>query len=47
MEYFLKKMKPFLEQHGLRLAIHPNDPPVDRIGGVPCLMRVKCFLPLS
>jgi len=41
LEYFLKKMVPFLEENHLRLALHPNDPPVPRIAGVPCLIRNK------
>jgi len=41
LEYFLKKMIPWCEEQGIRLALHPNDPPVPRIAGVPCLIRNK------
>jgi mannonate dehydratase len=27
------------ESSGVRLALHPNDPPLDEIAGVPCLIR--------
>lgn len=41
MEYFLGSIVPFCEKTGMRLALHPNDPPVPSIGGVPCIMRNK------
>jgi mannonate dehydratase len=41
MEYFLQTIIPFCEKHQMRLALHPNDPPVPAIGGVPCIMRNK------
>ena len=27
------------EEAGVRLALHPNDPPVPEIGGIPCLIH--------
>ena len=39
MEHFLKKVLPHAERLDVRLALHPNDPPVPAIGGVACLMR--------
>jgi len=30
--------QPTLQLH-IKLALHPNDPPVDAIGGIPCLIR--------
>ncbi len=38
-EYFLKRVIPVCEEADVRLALHPNDPPVDELGGVPCLIR--------
>ncbi len=40
-QYFLAAMLPFCEARGLRLALHPNDPPIPMIAGVPCLIRNK------
>jgi mannonate dehydratase len=38
--YFMEKMTPVLRQAGVRLALHPNDPPtVESLGGVPCLIH--------
>ena len=37
--YFMREMVPVLESEGVRLALHPNDPPVDTLGGVPCLIN--------
>lgn len=37
---FIESLSPTLEEAGVRLALHPNDPPVDgELGGVPCLIR--------
>jgi mannonate dehydratase len=36
-EYFLEQLLPVAEEAGVTLCLHPNDPPVDRIGGVPQL----------
>lgn len=32
--YFLKAVVPVAEKHGIRLALHPDDPPVPRLGDV-------------
>lgn len=34
LEYFLKKVVPYAEKYQIQLAIHPDDPPVDNIGGI-------------
>lgn len=33
-EYFIKAVIPVAEEEGLRLALHPDDPPVPMLGGV-------------
>lgn len=33
-EYFLRAVLPVAEEAGVRLALHPDDPPVDSLGGV-------------
>ena len=33
-EYFLKAVVPVAEKHGIQLALHPDDPPVPRLGDV-------------
>lgn len=38
-EYFLEEVLPVAEEAGVTLALHPNDPPVEKIGGVPFLFR--------
>ncbi len=38
-EYFIERIIPVCEEAGVRLALHPNDPPVDALGGIPCLIR--------
>ena len=38
-QYFLEKVLPVVENEGVKLALHPNDPPVEKIGGVPFLFR--------
>lgn len=38
-EYFLKAVLPVAEQAGVRLALHPDDPPVPMLGGVARLFR--------
>ena len=37
-EYFLKAVMPEAEKHGIKLALHPDDPPVPRLGDVERIM---------
>lgn len=37
-EYFLKAVIPEAEKYGIKLALHPDDPPVPRLGGVSRIM---------
>jgi len=37
--YFLERMLPVAEASGVRLALHPNDPPALELGGIPCLIH--------
>lgn len=37
-EYFLKAVIPYAEKHGIKLALHPDDPPVPRLGDVERIM---------
>ncbi len=37
--YFTGRIVPALENAGVRLALHPNDPPTDELGGIPCLIN--------
>jgi mannonate dehydratase len=39
LEYWIKTITPIAEEEGIRLGIHPCDPPVDSLGGIPQLMR--------
>ncbi|HMP07675.1 MAG TPA: mannonate dehydratase, partial [Lacipirellulaceae bacterium] len=39
--YFLERVLPVAESEGIKLAVHPNDPPVAQIGGMPRLMRSR------
>ncbi|MFV0413061.1 MAG: mannonate dehydratase, partial [Oscillospiraceae bacterium] len=32
--YFVRAVTPYAERYGIRLALHPDDPPVERLGGV-------------
>lgn len=34
LEYFLKKVVPYAEKYEIQLAVHPDDPPVQSIGGI-------------
>ncbi|NND05494.1 MAG: TIM barrel protein [Saprospiraceae bacterium] len=44
MSYFLKAVIPEAEQAGVKLALHPDDPPVDSIRGIPRIMTsVEAF----
>jgi mannonate dehydratase len=38
MEYFLKAVVPEAEKAGVKLALHPDDPPIDSIRGIPRIM---------
>jgi len=38
LEYWIKAVTPVAEEEGIRLGIHPDDPPVDEVGGVPRIM---------
>jgi len=38
-EYFIQRIIPVCEDADVRLCLHPNDPPVDALGGIPCLIR--------
>ena len=33
-EYFIKAVIPYAEQYDIRLALHPDDPPLERLGNV-------------
>ncbi len=35
MQYFLDAIIPVAEQYNVKLALHPDDPPVDKIRGIP------------
>ncbi|MBN1401143.1 MAG: mannonate dehydratase [Anaerolineae bacterium] len=39
LKYFLDAVMPAAEEAGVRLALHPDDPPVPRIGGAPLILR--------
>jgi len=39
LEYFLNMVVPVAEKSGVRLALHPDDPPIDEIRGVPRIMN--------
>jgi mannonate dehydratase len=39
LEYWIVRVTPAAEKAGIRLGIHPDDPPVPQIGGVPRLLR--------
>jgi len=39
-EYFMERIIPVAEEAGVRLALHPNDPPTaEPLGGIPCLIH--------
>jgi len=38
-EYFIREIIPVAEEAGVTLSLHPNDPPIDQIGGFPALFR--------
>lgn len=33
-EYFIKAVIPYAEKYGIKLALHPDDPPLPKLGGV-------------
>ncbi len=37
-EYFIKAVIPYAEKYGIKLALHPDDPPLDALGGVSRIM---------
>ena len=39
LEYWIKIITPIAEEEGIRLGIHPCDPPVKTLGGLPQVMR--------
>ena len=39
--YFMRAIIPVAEETGVRLSLHPNDPPTDTLGGVPCLINSR------
>ena len=39
LEYWIKIITPVAEEEGIRLGIHPCDPPVPVLGGIPQLLR--------
>ena len=39
MEYFLKAVVPEAEKNGIKLALHPDDPPIPSIRGIARIMR--------
>jgi mannonate dehydratase len=40
-EYFMRRIMPVAEEAGVRLALHPNDPPAESLGGIPCLIHSR------
>ena len=38
LEYWIKIITPVAEEEGIRIGIHPADPPVDSVGGIPRLL---------
>lgn len=36
--YFIKAVIPYAERYNIRLALHPDDPPLERLGGVERIM---------
>lgn len=37
-EYFIKAVIPHAEKHGIKLALHPDDPPIEKLGNVSRIM---------
>ena len=40
-DYFMRAIIPVAEETGVRLSLHPNDPPTDALGGVQCLINSR------
>ena len=40
-KYFIKSVIPEAEKYGIKLALHPDDPPVPKLGGVERIMSTK------
>ena len=38
-EYYMERILPVAEEAGVKLALHPDDPPVESLGGVARIMR--------
>ncbi|MCH8223983.1 MAG: mannonate dehydratase [Chloroflexi bacterium] len=39
LEHWIRIITPIAEEEGIRLGIHPCDPPVEKLGGIPQLLR--------
>ena len=39
--YFMERIIPVAEATGVRLALHPNDPPLPEVAGIPCIIRSR------
>ena len=39
LEYWIKAIAPIAEEEGIKLGIHPCDPPVKQLGGIPMLFN--------
>lgn len=37
--WFIERIVPVAEEAGVKLALHPNDPPIEGLGGVPFIFR--------
>lgn len=37
--YFIKAVIPYAEKYGIKLALHPDDPPLDTLGNVPRILQ--------
>ncbi len=40
-QYFIEKVIPAAESCDVKLLLHPNDPPTDALGGIPCLINSR------